>query len=235
MREKFTSSALRKGEVHIWSRTITFTPSEYESAFALLNSDEISRAQKYVFEKDRHEFVFSRSSLKQILASYLSVSPKEVQLTQGSFGKPMLSPNQNVFFNVSHSHGRLLIAVANHPGVGIDVERISSENVDQLAPSVLSHEELIQLRSIGSENKVRGFFKAWTQKEAFIKAIGLGLQFPVQELSVDLNPEVEAKILKTRRAQERETFSIRQLNWFQDHAASLVAAFPVSRILRYEF
>jgi 4'-phosphopantetheinyl transferase len=107
-----------------------------------------------------------------VLGRYLDVPPEEVTFRYGRAGKPELSPlfhDTDLHFNVSHSHGHLLVAVARNCAVGIDIEMIRPEmNIEAIAERFFSSEETQQLRALTGLEKREGFFNCWTRKEAYL-------------------------------------------------------------------
>jgi 4'-phosphopantetheinyl transferase len=112
--------------------------------------------------------------------------PNEIEFKLGEFGKPKLT-NSNLDFNLSHSKNKAIIAISKHLQLGIDIEYID-ENIKakEIAKNFFSNEEIKQLYALKDENLADGFFAIWSKKEAFIKAIGTGLTFPLESFDVSL-------------------------------------------------
>lgn len=165
----------------------------------VLSPDEIARAGRFHFEKDRIHFTRCRSVLRTLLAGYLAIPATEIRFENLSNGKPQLAAGQNpraLQFNVSHSTDMALIAVGSEHRLGVDVERIRSDvDTISLAERFFSPRECAGLRALPDRLRVPGFFACWTRKEAFLKATGAGLWFPLADFSVtthpDLDPEIE--------------------------------------------
>ena len=169
------------------------------TARSILSSDELNRANRFHFEKDRMHFVRCRSVLRILLGRYLAIPAEEVCFEYHPSGKPEVADQQNprrLRFNVSHSNGLALIAVSAGRRLGVDIEMIRAE-VDTLtlAEQFFSLGERASLRSLPNQLRVPAFFACWTRKESFLKATGEGLSFPLADFSVtpypDLNPRVE--------------------------------------------
>jgi len=118
---------LLSGEVHIWVATLVqplFRIGRYEQ---MLSDDEKKRAQQFHFEKDKRDFIVGRGMLRSILRYYLIVRNVPLKIEYGCGGKPVLVDafdKEPVHFNLSHSHGVALIALARSREVGVDVEYI---------------------------------------------------------------------------------------------------------------
>jgi 4'-phosphopantetheinyl transferase len=90
-----------------------------------------------------------------------------------AFLKSLQGPD-SVEFNLSHSGSRAWLAFARGREVGVDVEQIRNTlDYEVLALRFFSPAEQKELTALGAAEKCRGFFRCWTRKEAYIKALGL--------------------------------------------------------------
>ena len=177
---------LSPGCVHVWPISSVAEPSELEILASLLNKDDIERAARFHFERDRAAFVTYRAALYALLASYLGVSPGEVQLRYGPYGKPMLDTAgpTPIRFSVSHSGAFALLAFAVGREIGIDIEHKRSVDFLGLAERCFSERERATLAEASPEGRADVFYEFWTCKEACIKADGRGLSLPLDEFSI---------------------------------------------------
>ncbi len=138
-----------------------------------LPADEMARAARFKAEVARDEYLLSRLLLRRILTGYLGKAPGP--FTYGAFGKPGLGDN-DLEFNLSHSRGRLLVAVCHGIPVGVDVERIDSD-IDPiaLARTGLPLSDQADLLAAPEESRREVFYTMWTHREACLKALGTGL------------------------------------------------------------
>jgi len=168
----------------------------------LLSADETLRAGRFHFEKDRVHFSRCRAALRQLLAGYLQIPAAEVRFKYLTSGKPELVAEQNprlLRFNVSHSAGMALIAVGSEHRLGVDIERIRGDvDTGSLAERFFSARERAGLQALPDHLRVQGFFACWTRKEAFLKATGEGLSFPLADFSVTTHPNLEAALEEIR-------------------------------------
>jgi len=165
-----------------------------------LTRDELERAERYRVESARAQFVTARSVLRQLLGRYVGRAPCDVALTFTGAGKPLLTePATNFHFNVAHTDGLAVIALAQHP-VGIDVERKRSlENPGGLIERFFSKLEAEAYRALPAHLRHEGFFRGWTCKEALIKASGLSIAC-LDEFDVELHPARRAALLGARNS-----------------------------------
>jgi 4'-phosphopantetheinyl transferase len=196
--------ALKLGndEVHVWQAALDHRPSEVDSLLNTLAEDEQQRAGRFYFPIDRERFIVARGVLREILGLYLNRAAQSVSFRYGSHGKPALAEQSNgntTHFNMSHSHGVALYAVARGREVGIDLEFIrESVEVEQIAERFFSRREIAMLRALPVSLRKYAFFLCWTRKEAYIKARGEGLSLPLDEFDVSLIPGEPAALLRTQ-------------------------------------
>jgi 4'-phosphopantetheinyl transferase len=127
--------------------------------------------------------------LRDLLGRYLQTEPGQISFVYNAFGKPDLGPRfgNRVKFNLSHSGGLALIAIATAPNVGVDLEHIRTQSdYADIARRFFSAAEVDSLLALPSHLHVEAFFSCWTKKEAYLKACGEGLAIPLNSFSVPL-------------------------------------------------
>jgi 4'-phosphopantetheinyl transferase len=183
--------SLGPDEVHVWRlHADAVADSGLMGCLeGLLAADEAERRNRYVHERTRQEFLLARGLARTVLASYTGLSPHELRFTADAFGKPVLEPigNPHVHFNLSHSHGVVVCAAALDRHVGIDVED-SGRRLEclDLAERYFAAAEVAHLHRLPVVDRQEAFFAIWTLKEAFVKAIGHGLSFPLDTFAFEL-------------------------------------------------
>ena len=182
---------LQEMQVDIWQLPLTDPPKWVSS---LLTPDEHARAQLFHFPKHQRRFAVSRATLRVILAQYLHVSPLSLHFELNPQGKPELL-NHRLQFNVSHSQDTALIAIGQDHELGVDLEYFSDRPYLGIAEHCFSPSEIKCVKSVPASRQALTFFNIWAQKEAFIKAVGMGLSYPLQEFSV--TPYLQAPYLLT--------------------------------------
>jgi 4'-phosphopantetheinyl transferase len=167
---------------------------------ALLSADERRRADRLCFEQDRRRFVAARGLLRILLASYSGRSPEGLAFEDAGNGKPELTETfagRSLQFNCSHSHGRALYAVAWGAAVGVDLELVRPiPEAEAVVQTSFSPEERAIWRALLQSERQEAFLRAWTRKEAVLKAIGCGLALPPDRVEVTLEPGRRPAILK---------------------------------------
>lgn len=177
-------------QVHLWCVPLIAESDCLSSLLTVLSAEEKKRASAFAFEKHRKEFIVSRGCLRQILSAYLDMEASAVDLVAGEKGKPALAPimpHRDLRFNVSHA-GRLAVyALAYGREIGVDVERILEiRDLVDIAHCFFSPAEYGELLTLRGPQRREAFFRCWTRKEAFIKAVGDGLSFPLDSFRVSL-------------------------------------------------
>jgi 4'-phosphopantetheinyl transferase len=222
-----SSLSLTTGEVHVW-RVELDQPEHVQERFRnSLEADELERAGRFHFEKHRRHFVVGRGFLRYVLARYLQAQPEGLRFTYGAYGKPSLTGLQ---FNMSHSHNVGLVAVAQNQQLGVDVEHVRADfATEDIARRFFSRTEVETFNALAVAEQVAAFFRCWTRKEAYIKAIGLGMSQPLDEFDVTLGPGEPAALLYAKDDDASRWF-LSDLDIGTDYAGALVVEAPVSNI-----
>jgi len=219
-----SSISLSSGEVDVWSVRLESSEHGAAALVATLSSDELERADRFHFDRDRWRYICGRGVLRQLLGAYLNVSPAEVTFGYGTYGKPALSGKGEglLKFNVSHSHELALVAVGDVE-MGVDVEAIRPmADADDIASRFFSPRELADLRALPLTLRDAAFFACWTRKEAYLKALGSGLALPLDGFTVTLAPATPIELVVHGDARETARWSIRELSPPAEYAAALV-------------
>ena len=219
--------SLQTGEIHVWRLELE---QPVERFIELLDADELSRANRFHFEKDRKHFAVARGSLRLLLGRYLDRDPKQLQFTYGPFGKPALPGLGSPRFNMSHSHGIALYALTEASDIGVDVEYVRADfTSDDIARRFFSPFEVQSLCGLPTEERVESFFRCWTRKEAYIKATGRGLSQPLDGFDVTLGPGESAALLRTDDGSHGR-WSMANIEVGPGYAGALVVEGPVTKI-----
>lgn len=188
--------ALTSHEVHIWAARLDLPARGLDRLRSTLSADERARTARFQFRKDRDTYVAGRGILRDILAAYLGLEPEAVAFDYNKHGKPSLVFG-NLNFNLSHSGQLALYAISAERNVGVDVEVIRSlDDLVGVSTGNFSAFENRVLQSLPQAERLQGFFNCWTRKEAFIKAVGEGLAYPLDQFDVTLRPGERVEILR---------------------------------------
>lgn len=218
---------LHPHQVDVWRVNINLPPATVKFLESTLSAQEIQRAERFHFEKDRIRYIVAHGCLRDILSRTLQCEPEQLDFDANPYEKPILK-DHTLEFNLSHSGDFTLIAVARGNKVGIDVERIRSDiELENIANRFFSTNEFTELMSLPTEQKTSAFFSCWTRKEAYIKAQGLGLSLPLESFDVSISPNEPAILRATRPdAHEANRWALFSLDVDPEYAAALAVEGP---------
>jgi len=207
------SVALRRGEIHVWR--VELGASEGTSG----DPRARVRARKRG----------SQEALRAVLAGYLSCAPADVRLEPGQFGKPVLAaPRSDLQFNLSRSGDRCVIGVGRSTPVGIDLERVwPIADVERMSERFLAPAEALAIRKERGDARVRAFFNCWTRKEAYVKAVSVGLALPFHRFCVSVAESPEPAILALAD-DDPGAWSLRSLEPWPGYVAAVATRRPLS-------
>jgi len=202
--------------------------------YGTLSSDERARTDQFYFETDRHRFVVGRGVLRNILSTYLNIPAKNIRFSYGRHGKPAVSAPTNVtdiHFNLAHSGDWIVCAAARARPVGIDIEYVRSNvNHEAMAELVFSDTDRRIFERIPPQTKLKSFFDAWTGKEAYVKAIGKGLSFPLCQVEGTLRRNSARPQSRVTSVQGAGRWSFCALDVGEGYAAALVVGGDVRKL-----
>lgn len=176
-----------RNEVQIWRLSLADPHAWQEELTDALSPDELERAARFHFERDRRRFMSTRATLRALLGKALSIPPVEIRFQYGAEGKPALhaAHGSDLQFNVAHSHEMALLALARGPALGVDVEYARElDDAPRIAQRFFSQQEVAALLAQPAAQRHALFFRIWSRKEAFIKATGKGLSQPLSAFNV---------------------------------------------------
>lgn len=227
---------LATGDVHVWQAGLDVPPERLARYGRLLAEEERERAAHFHFERDRNHYIAGRGMLRVLLGRYLNQSPDKVSISYSEYDKPFL-PNSELRFNLAHSGDLVLFAFCLHDDVGVDVE-MERELSDALAIArrFFSPGERDTLQSLPEVQRIPAFFRCWSRKEAFIKAVGEGLSYPLADFDVTLAPGEAARLLSIRgSAAEAGKWSLLSLVLPQSYYGAVAVKRTAVRLREWSF
>ena len=194
--------------VHVWGFALDASLPIVEQCRSWLSEDERGRAVRFVRQEDQLRYVLAHGGLRAVLARYTGLDPSSVTFQMGATGKPVLAETNNdpcgVHFNLSHSHGRMLIAVTGDQDVGADLEQIrDTVEVVKLAERFYAPSEHDRLAGMTGLEQTKWFYRYWVAKEAVLKgqAVGLWSMQQCEILDSSDAPMAGVRLLKTATMQ----------------------------------
>lgn len=207
-----TAAALER-QVDVWSVHLSAPDPPAVRAEPMLSAEERERARRFRVERVRREFILARGALRVLLGRYLGQAPEAVALGYGERGKPFL-PGGAMQFNVSHSGEFAACAFTAGCEVGIDIEKIRPmRDLEGIAERFFSPAECREVLALEGRDREAAFFRCWTSKEAYIKAVGAGLSIPLAGFRVAVLPSEPAALLSVAGdAAEGRAWTLREFS-----------------------
>lgn len=189
---------LPSGAVHVWRVPLRQPDQEINRLNQLLTPDERKRFARFRFAKDRDAHTIARGRLREILAGYLGMTPKGLRFHYADSGKPYLTRHPELQFNLSHAGEWALVACTYGVEIGVDVEDIDrSFRVEDIVERFFSRREVPVILGLPEAERHAAFYRAWTRKEAIIKARGDGLSLPLDQFGVSISDSDPVRVLHT--------------------------------------
>jgi len=171
--------AITESEVHVWTVFLDYWEESLSRLSDQLDTEELLLAACFRLERDRQRFVIRRTLLKKLLSFYLGIPPRMIRCNYGQYGKPYLSIGSAIQFNTSHSQGLAIYAIGCQRHLGVDLEAIQPvPEIDALINRWFPSREARSLQHLSPQEKQEAFYRLWTKKEAYLKALGRGLGGP---------------------------------------------------------
>ncbi|MGO9645346.1 MAG: 4'-phosphopantetheinyl transferase family protein [Candidatus Bathyarchaeia archaeon] len=217
---------LSENDVHLWYSSLDLDASSLQRLGSTLDVDERERAEGYCFERERVRFVAARGLLRRILGHYSGVEASELRFCYSSRGKPSLVERfggDRIQFNLAHSSGYALYAVILDRKIGVDLERVVPVvGLEQIVNRYFSDREKAALHALAGNEQREAFFRIWTAKEAYLKACGEGLTYPLNKIDTPADPRESLCSLKIKGDRKGSRWSLEQLRPAPSFIAALV-------------
>ena len=172
---------LSEKNVHLWLAQFNQGEIPLSDLWVMLSAEERDKSRRFRHHYDQQRYIIRHGILRLILARYLASNPKEIVISEGMFGKPFVTDvnHGRIEFNVTHSEKLMLLAFTHEHRVGVDIEHIKDfPEVEYITEAFFSSEEKAIMCRVPLVNKLNTFFRLWTRKEAYTKALGLGIYQP---------------------------------------------------------
>ena len=204
---------LGSDEVHVWGFSLDVDAAERTHATHYLSGDEQERVNRLVSGRHQQQIMTAHVVLRVVLSRYCGRRPQELVIEKTSAGKPFLTDGHGIRFNLTHSHGRALVAIARDREVGIDLEKIRPEvDIVSLANRFLSGQDQAFIEGGDPERRHERFLQVWVAREAVFKAEGKGITFPLHHDHVELSSDgKEGRLVRGEGGAEGTNMPIRFL------------------------
>lgn len=179
--------ALNPKEVHLWSASLLVSNEQILKFERCLDERELTRANRYAMETARVRFICARAILKHLLAMYTGEEPTSIQFRLGPLGKPYLPTNSRpqLYFNSTDTQDEALFAFCFDAELGVDIEyKTRKVNHSIIVNRKFTPQEIQQYLALASEQRRDYFLSVWTRKEAYGKAIGVGIKYRLNQVNL---------------------------------------------------
>ncbi len=227
---------IHNNQIHIWmtNEEKIKDPELLSNYYELLDNEERERYSRFHFERDRHQYLITRSLVRNTLSLYSSeTSPSDWRFEKNKYGKPYIkNDNLDIEFNVTHTNGMIVLALASRCNIGVDAEYTKRKIQHSLmAKNLFSPAEEIDFSKLINSKKDNHFFSLWTLKEAYTKAYGMGLSIPFNHLTFKLDAN-KIDITFNKEWNDNPSFwKFWQFDIGQDHKLAIAARSKTENIM----
>ena len=210
------------GHLIVWIAHVSRARDSLSFLEPCLDGRDRQRAARFRFAEDRARFVLGRGLLRKCLGHYLQQTPETIELAVTDRGRPVLPHDETVQFSISHTHDLVAVALTSGARIGIDLEWVQPRlDLPELAKRIFSEEDLQTFQALPGREATAAFFRAWTRKEAYLKARGEGIAEGLRQISVSLGPEETGSIEDAQDESAARTWRLFTLPVPADYMGSL--------------
>ena len=233
-----TQSSKRRlavGQVDVWlTAPGAIDAGRLRGYEALMDASERERWQRFRVPKPRLIHLVARALLRTTLSCYADVEPAHWRFETNQYGRPHIAApeiGRDLRFNLSHTDGLVVLAIAEGCEVGIDVESLDRRlDTADIAPTVFEASELAAFRAAPEHQRRDLFFAFWTLKEAYIKARGMGLSLPLDGFAFDLS-QVNPRISFNHRCpDDASRWQLRRFDATPEHTLAVAVEAPEAAV-----
>ena len=232
-----TSVDLAAGAVSVWCADLDLRACTHPEDRALLDRDELQRADRLHTAALRARFTAAHGFLRELLGGALDRPPRGLRFARAQGGKPHLAcqGENGLRFNLSRRERLVLIALSTGAEVGVDVERVRAlPDRDFVAAEVFGVRERASLAT-DPRGGDRAFFEAWARKESLVKATGEGLAAPLRQIEI-LREGPDSDLCAVRSTDGSTSLGgwvVRDLQFAPEFAAALATPRGIERVYCY--
>jgi 4'-phosphopantetheinyl transferase len=193
------------GEAHVWGIPLRTPPVAPEHLKTWLSARERERASRFRFEEDRCRSIVGRGMLRMVLGGCTGEPPDGITLIDDDYGRPCMAHTvgAGIEFSVAHSGDWIMVGVTVGCRIGVDVERIRLvADMDCVMGRFFAAGEAAAIAGLTGDARITAFFDCWTRKEAYVKAVGRGLQLGLDSFEVECRPGHPPALLSVRGSGE---------------------------------
>lgn len=180
--------ALMPGEIHLYVISVAELQQDETLLTSYINDDEDARARRFINPQHGRQYRNVRGMLRRLLSRYLDTAPEVIEFSYAEHGKPSLKNNSKFHFNLSHSRDMAAYAFSRDLEMGVDIEFMRPQKrLQGMIQHIGSAKEQTELKSLPEAEVLDAFYRLWTRKEAFIKAVGRGLGMGLRSIQIGID------------------------------------------------
>lgn len=226
---------LTVGQVDVWLTAPDAIDTDQLRGYeALMDAKERERWQRFRVPKPRLIHLVARALLRTTLSRYADVEPTRWHFETNEYGKPYIAApeiDRDLRFNLSHTDGLVVLAIAEGCEIGIDVESLDRRlDTAEIAPTVFEASELSAFQSAPEDRRRDLFFAFWTLKEAYIKARGMGLSLPLDGFAFDISQAHPRIAFNHRCPDDASRWQFRRFNATPEHPLAVAVEAPEAAV-----
>jgi 4'-phosphopantetheinyl transferase len=194
------ATKIHSGAIHLWRMELDIDDHQLDQFIPILSADERELSANFQFEVDWKRFIARKGALRAVLARYLELQPEDLRFRYTGRGKPFLESScghASIQFSSSWSGSLWLMAVAYSRRIGLDTEDLLRPvEYEEIALNFFSPTEAKKILALSGRAKATAFFSFWTAKEAYLKAVGLGLCYFLDRIWVPFQEQLFPSFFK---------------------------------------
>ena len=201
--EKHQALQLGSSELQLWWLPLTINEQQKQLTLGLLNEKQRNKYKRRSSPELKDAYLAGRYYLLTLLAAYSNCKPNEIKLTYSRLNKPLLvtpyleTPTNKDFdgkihFNFTdtniNNENYALFAFCREHQVGVDLESCSrSSEFERIARRRFTPTELEYATNNKGQLDSQRCLAIWTRKEAYGKAVGVGINFQMNKRNLVSN------------------------------------------------
>jgi 4'-phosphopantetheinyl transferase len=224
---------IESGTIHLW-KVDTSDQSIPDKCLPVLSDYEKERAALFKFDDARRRYVISQGVLRMILSNYLAVDPLAVQIGRQPKGKPFSIDDEFLFFNTSNSSDLCVYSFNSDGEIGVDIEHIRKlPDLDELIKRNFTAQE-IDFINRKPDDRASRFFRFWTIKEAYLKAIGEGMRLTPDNLEFQVERNV-VTLLSVKGVFEFDDWNFLEFEPEKGYVGTLVYKLAGAKAINFDY
>jgi 4'-phosphopantetheinyl transferase len=214
-----------QNDIHIWVVDLDVWNLSCLEAVQELSESEAKKAGRFHFKIHQNRYVKGRFMLRSVLGMYLDSDFYDQEFHANRHGKPALQKHpedHSIRFNISNSENICVCAFSQNSEIGIDIEKIHDlPNMDQIIAASFTDKERRKFHSLSEPDLTRTFFQYWARKEALLKAMGMGMSYPLNKIDIAGNENSPQLVTKIEGSDISNQWTILDMDICKGFAAAL--------------